>query len=102
MGGPVLALVVTSVAFGGYHLIGRPYWAMGAFFVVAMPTLGGLIFGYSLLRSGGLALPIGLHWGGNWAMLSLFGWHTSDASNSGSGPTTVWTADVTQDQATRL
>jgi membrane protease YdiL (CAAX protease family) len=30
--------------------------------------LGGLIFGSALLRSGGLALPLGLHWGGNWAL----------------------------------
>jgi membrane protease YdiL (CAAX protease family) len=70
LGGPVLALVVTSAAFGAYHLIGKPYWSIGALFVVAMPALGGLIFGCALLRSGGLALPLGLHWGGNWALTS--------------------------------
>jgi membrane protease YdiL (CAAX protease family) len=74
LGSPALALIVTSAAFGAYHLIGKPYWAIGAFFVIAMPALGGLIFGYSLLRTGGLALPLGLHWGGNWALMSLFGW----------------------------
>jgi membrane protease YdiL (CAAX protease family) len=98
LGGPVLALVVTSVAFGVYHLIGKPYWAIGAFFVVAMPALGGLIFGCSLLRSGGLALPLGLHWGGNWALTSLFGWRTGEAANAIEGPRTMWTADVTQAQ----
>jgi hypothetical protein len=36
-----VALIATSVAFGAYHLIGRPYWAIGAFFVFAMPALGG-------------------------------------------------------------
>ena len=89
LGGPVLALVVTSVAFGAYHLIGKPYWAIGAFFVVAMPALGGLIFGCSLLRSGGLALPLGLHWGGNWALTSLFGWRTGGAANAVRSPDDV-------------
>ena len=86
LGGPALALIVTSAAFGAYHLIGKPYWAIGAFFVIAMPALGGLIFGYSLLRTGGLALPLGLHWGGNWALMSLFGWRTGEVSGRGTTP----------------
>lgn len=102
IGGPVVALIVTSVAFGAYHLIGRPYWAMGAFFVFAMPALGGLIFGSALLRSGGLALPLGLHWGGNWALTSLFAWRTGDALNTGDAPRAVWTADITQAQFNAL
>ncbi|MGH3863080.1 CPBP family intramembrane glutamic endopeptidase [Actinokineospora sp.] len=92
MGGPVLAVAVTSVAFGGYHLIGRPYWAMGAVFVVAMSLLGGVVFAYALLRSGGLPLAIGLHWGGNWAMSSLFG----------PGAGSVWSADLSQAQVAAL
>jgi membrane protease YdiL (CAAX protease family) len=32
-----------------------------------MPIAGGLVFGYALIRTGSLAVPIGLHWGGNWA-----------------------------------
>jgi membrane protease YdiL (CAAX protease family) len=91
LGGPTLALMVTSVAFGCYHLVGRPYWAMGAFFVVATAALGGLVFGYASIRSGGLVLPIGVHWGGNWAMVGLFGFQTAP----GSGPSAVWTTEVT-------
>jgi membrane protease YdiL (CAAX protease family) len=102
LGGPALALIVTSAAFGAYHLIGKPYWAIGAFFVIAMPALGGLIFGYSLLRTGGLALPLGLHWGGNWALMSLFGWRTDGVPGSGDNLRTMWTADVTQTQLNRL
>ncbi|WP_436493525.1 CPBP family intramembrane glutamic endopeptidase [Actinokineospora sp. HUAS TT18] len=92
LGGPGVAVVVTSVAFGAYHLIGRPYWAMGAVFVVVMSLLGGLVFAYALLRSGGLPLVIGLHWGGNWAMSSLFG----------SGAGAVWSADFSHAQLAAL
>jgi uncharacterized protein len=63
------------------------------------PSLGGLVFGYALIRSGGLILPIGVHWGGNWAMVGLFGWHTPDPSG---GPAAVWTAEVTSAQLTTL
>jgi len=31
------------------------------------------VFGYALLRTGGLAMPIGLHLGGNWIQSSVFG-----------------------------
>jgi membrane protease YdiL (CAAX protease family) len=30
-----------------------------------MPALGGVVFGWAAVRSSGLALPIGLHLGGN-------------------------------------
>ena len=58
IGGPWTAVVLSAAAFGAYHLLGA-----GVFW---MPALGGLVFGYALVRTGGLALPIGLHWGGNW------------------------------------
>ena len=58
LAGPWVAVGVTSAAFGAYHQLGAG--------VFLMPALGGLVFGYALVRSGGLALPIGLHWGGNW------------------------------------
>ncbi|WP_018348972.1 CPBP family intramembrane glutamic endopeptidase [Longispora albida] len=94
LGGAPLALGVTSLLFGAYHLIGRPYWAMGAVFVFVLPALGGLLFGYARLSSGSLALPIGLHWGGNWATASLFGW--------GTGGSALWTAEITPAQAHAL
>ena len=93
IGGSRLALVVSSVVFGLWHLVGRPYWGMGAVFVVALPALGGLVFGYALLRSGSLLLPIGLHAGGNWASTSLFGWYVrSEQGAVAAPPASVWTA----------
>ena len=46
---------------------------MGAVFRFLMPTLGGLLFGWAALRSAGLALPLGLHLGGNWIQSSVTG-----------------------------
>ncbi|HEX8346490.1 MAG TPA: type II CAAX endopeptidase family protein [Actinoplanes sp.] len=97
IGGSRLALVVSSAVFGLWHLVGRPYWGMGAFFVVALPALCGLVFGYALLRSGSLLLPIGLHAGANWASTSLFGWHFQGGDEpAGAPPASVWTAPADQ------
>ena len=75
------AIVFSAVAFGVYHLVGSNDWAMGAFFRFLMPTLGGLLFGWAAVRSGGLALPIGLHLGGNWVQSSIAGFSAAgDAS----------------------
>jgi membrane protease YdiL (CAAX protease family) len=59
------ALVLSAVAFGIYHLAqtGFGMWGIGAFWVVALPALGGLVFGLAMIRTGGLALPLGLHLG---------------------------------------
>jgi CAAX protease family protein len=65
------ATALTAVAFGAYHLIGSQNWAMGLAFQFLMPTLGGLLFAWAAVRSGGLALPIGLHLGGNWVQASV-------------------------------
>jgi len=80
--GPATAVGVSASVFGVYHLLGSGDWAMGAFFRLLMPTLGGLVFGYALVRTGSLAVPVGLHWGGNWmqsAVLGLGHAPTSDA-----------------------
>ena len=65
------AIALTAVVFGVYHVLGTQYWAMGAVFQFLMPTIGGLLFAWSAVRSGGLALPIGLHLGGNWVQASV-------------------------------
>lgn len=83
IGGSALAVILSSLLFGAYHLVGQGYWAMGAFFQFAMPVVGGLIFSLALIRSGGMALPVGLHWGGNFAPLAV-----------GS----IWTANLTPEQ----
>lgn len=71
--GAPAALVVSAVAFGAYHVLGSGMWGMGAFFLFAMPLLGGLVFGVAAQRTGGLALPLGMHLGGNWVNASVFG-----------------------------
>jgi uncharacterized protein len=65
------AILFSAALFGFYHLAGRPMWGMGAFFTVAMPAMGGVVFGWAAVRTRGLALPIGLHLGGNWVQASL-------------------------------
>jgi membrane protease YdiL (CAAX protease family) len=65
------AIVLSAVVFAAYHVIGTQYWAMGAVFQFLMPMLGGLVFAWAAVRTGGLALPIGLHLGGNWIQASV-------------------------------
>lgn len=69
--GDRLAIGISAVLFGAYHLIGSHDWAMGAVFRFLMPMAGGLLFGWAAVRSGGLALPIALHLGGNWVQASV-------------------------------
>ena len=71
MAGDRWAIVLTAVAFGVYHVVGSQNWAMGLAFQFLMPTIGGLLFAWAAVRSGGLALPIGLHLGGNWVQASV-------------------------------
>ncbi|GAB3347470.1 lysostaphin resistance A-like protein [Lysobacter tyrosinilyticus] len=93
--GARVALVLSSLLFGAYHLLGSGDWAMGAVFRFAMPALGGLVFGYALLRTGGLAMPIGLHLGGNWIQGSLFGLGAEPGS-------TLWAAPLDAEQVRAL
>jgi membrane protease YdiL (CAAX protease family) len=71
--GAPAALTASSLLFGAYHVVGSGYWGAGAAFLFAMPALGGLVFGAAALRTDGLALPVGLHLGGNWVMASVVG-----------------------------
>ena len=65
------AIALTAVAFGAYHVLGTQDRAMGLVFQFLMPALGGMLFAWAAVRSGGLALPIGLHLGGNWVQASV-------------------------------
>ena len=65
------AILLSAILFGAYHVVQSHDWAMGAVFRFLMPTLGGLLFGWAALRSRGLALPLGLHLGGNWVQSSI-------------------------------
>jgi membrane protease YdiL (CAAX protease family) len=84
-------VLISAVLFGLYHLMGSGMWGIGAFFRAAMPALGGVVFGWLAVRTRGLALPIGLHLGGNWIQAAVF----SFRSPSDAGPTAVWTAYLT-------
>ena len=84
-------ILISAVLFGIYHVAGSGMWGIGAFFQFAMPALGGLVFGWAAVRTNGLALPIGLHLGGNWVQASLLSFRSqADASS----PVTLWTARV--------
>ena len=97
--GPRTALVASALAFGVYHLAqtGFRMWGIGAFWVVALPALGGLVFGLALLRTGSLAMPLGLHLGGNWVQASVL-----RLGDTGSGPSALFAAPLTQPQAQQL
>lgn len=71
--GDATALWLSALAFGAYHVVGSGLWGMGAGFVFLSTACGGLLFGVALLRTGGLALPTGLHFGANWINLSVVG-----------------------------
>lgn len=84
------AVVLSALLFGAYHLLQSGNWAMGAGFTFVMPTIGGLLFGWAAIRSKGLALPIGLHLGGNWVQASLAGFGPVVESTSGSPVQALW------------
>lgn len=94
--GAPAALLGSSLLFGAYHVAGSgEYWGMGAFFLFAMPALGGLVFGLAALRTGGLALPLGLHLGGNWVGASVLGLGVPEGA-------ALWAAPVDAVQAAWL
>ena len=94
------ALGISALAFGLYHLAqtGFEMWGIGAFWVVALPALGGLVFGLAAIRTGGLALPLGLHLGGNWIQASVL----RLGPPSDGTPTALFTAPLTTAQANAL
>ncbi|HJS28020.1 MAG TPA: type II CAAX endopeptidase family protein [Anaerolineales bacterium] len=68
-----LGILISSVLFSLAHL-GNPGFSAGA---LAGLFLAGLFFAYSLLRSGNLWLPIGLHIGWNFFEGPIFGFQVS-------------------------
>jgi membrane protease YdiL (CAAX protease family) len=88
------AILISAALFGVYHVVGTGMWAIGAVFTVAMPALGGVVFGWAAVRTRGLALPIGLHLGGNWVSASVLSMHPQSPA--------MWTATVTDVQLRTL
>ncbi len=94
------ALFISAVAFGVYHLAqtGFGMWGIGAFWVVALPALGGLVFSLAFIRTGGMAMPLGLHLGGNWIQASVL--RLGEAPHG--APAALFTAPLTTAQAYEL
>lgn len=73
---PMLGLVASSLVFAALHL-GNPNADSGGAAFTALLTLNivlaGLLLGLLFLRSGDLWLPLGVHFGWNWAQGVLFG-----------------------------
>lgn len=86
MYGDRAAIALSALLFGAYHLVGSQDWATGALFRFVMPALGGLLFGWAAIRSEGLALPIGLHLGGNWVQANVAGFTAPGVT----GAPSVW------------
>ena len=68
--GPVWAIVMTTIVFGGLHIMNP---GMNGLTVVALALSGGPLLGAAYLWKRRLWLPIGLHFGWNAAQGSLWG-----------------------------
>jgi membrane protease YdiL (CAAX protease family) len=85
--GPFATILPFAVIFGFAHA-GSPAFSGMAFLNT---TVWGFLLGYAFLRSGDLWLPIGLHFGWNWA-LTLFGTKVSGYTMGVTGYALRWSA----------
>ena len=86
--GPWRAQCSIALAFGASHLLFG--WSWSAILLGVIPSA--LLFGVVALRSGGLAMPIGLH-----ATLNIAQWMVGEKSARG-----IWTLSVDPVHAARL
>ena len=97
--GPKVAVGGLAVLFGGYHLVNLgtdPSVKAGGVELVwtaAGPAIGAVVFGVAALRSGGIALPLGLHLGWNWTQWQFFAFPADD------NPVGLWRPLVTPEHA---
>ncbi|BCY11442.1 CPBP family intramembrane glutamic endopeptidase [Actinoplanes sp. L3-i22] len=68
--GTWLALVLSACAFGGVHLLNQDATLWGA---LCVAIAGGGMLTAAYIAGRGLWLPIGLHFGWNWAQSAIFG-----------------------------
>jgi len=81
--GVAAAQVLMAVLFAAAHS-GNPNMEGATLFWATLDTaLGALLLGFAYLRSGSLALPIGLHLGWNWAQGALLGFDVSGFDQTG-------------------
>lgn len=77
------ALLTMSAVFALAHW-GNPGMESTTLFWASIDTaLGALLLGFAYLRTRGLALPIGIHFGWNWAQGSLLGFDVSGIDQAG-------------------
>jgi membrane protease YdiL (CAAX protease family) len=77
------AQLVMAVLFAVAHS-GNPNMEGATLFWATLDTaLGALLLGFAYLRTGSLALPIGLHFGWNWAQGALLGFDVSGFDQTG-------------------
>lgn len=72
------ALVVSSGAFGGLHLLTTDDWTAIS---LTSTVLGGVMYGLAFLRSGRLWLPVGIHFGWNWVQGTVLGFPVSGTTD---------------------
>jgi len=96
------AVILSALLFGIYHLVQSNDWAMGAAFRFLMPTLGGLVFGWAAVKSKGLALPLGLHLGGNWVQASVASFVPAGGQSSAVAVNSLWHIPITAADARSL
>lgn len=71
-----IGLFTTSLIFGFLH-----YYNNNATLISSINlTFIGLLFGYAFVKTGSLALPIGLHWGWNFTQAQILGLNVSGYS----------------------
>ena len=81
--GVTVAQLLMAVLFAIAHW-GNPGMHGATEIWATMDTiLGGLLLGFAYLRTGSLALPIGIHFGWNWVQGSLLGFHVSGLEQAG-------------------
>ncbi|MEV0563762.1 type II CAAX endopeptidase family protein [Dactylosporangium sp. NPDC050588] len=82
--GPRAAVALLAAAFGGYHLLSlgtNPSVKTGGadlLWTAAGPAIGAVVFGVAALRTGSIALPLGLHLGWNWTQWHFFTFPADD------------------------
>ncbi|WP_413776343.1 type II CAAX prenyl endopeptidase Rce1 family protein [Micromonospora sp. DR5-3] len=85
--------------FGGYHLLSigsSPAVKSGGtelLWTAAGPLIGAIVFGVAALRTGSIALPLGLHLGWNWTQWHFFTLPGDD------NPTGLWTPLISAQHA---
>lgn len=81
--GTTVAQILMAVLFAVAHWGNPGMHGATEIWATIDTILGGLLLGFAYLRTGSLALPIGIHFGWNWVQGSLFGFDVSGFHQTG-------------------